>query len=238
MVDHWLQSAQGLIFPSSCILCGARGQRPTLDLCSGCAADLPANVPACARCAAPLAGEEQLALECGKCLVRAPVFDRAFVPFRYAYPVDHVVKAFKYRGALAWGRVLGTLLAQQLRANGSSLPQALIPVPLHAERHRERGFNQAHELARPLSRLLGIAIDDRLCRRVRATHDQTELDARQRRKNLRRAFEVVRATRFRHVALIDDVLTTGSTVSELARTLKRAGVRIVDVWAVARAARK
>lgn len=226
------------MFPPSCILCGARGQRPTLDLCSGCAADLPANRPACMRCAAPLVGENGVAPECGRCLTRPPVFERAFVPFRYAYPVDHIVKAFKYRSALAWGRVLGTLLAQQLRASGSPLPQALIPVPLHAERHRERGFNQAHELARPLSRLLGIAIDDRLCERVRATHDQTELTAKQRRKNLRKAFEVTRVTGLRHVALIDDVLTTGSTVSELARTLKRAGVKVVDVWAVARAARK
>lgn len=238
MVDDWLQSVQGFLLPPSCILCGGRGQSPTLDLCAGCAADLPINVPACARCASPLAGDQGVALECGKCLVRPPAFDRAFVPFRYAYPLDHVVRAFKYQSRLAWGRVLGMVLAQQLRARATVFPQAIIPVPLHPERHRERGFNQAEELARPVSRSLGIAVDDRLCRRVRATQDQTELDARERRKNLRKAFVVTRAPKVRHVALLDDVLTTGSTVSELARTLKRAGVKVVDVWAVARAARK
>lgn len=238
LVDDWLQSIQGFVFPPSCILCGARGQRPTLDLCTGCAADLPANRPACLRCAAPLAGDDAVARECGRCLARSPVFDRAFVPFRYAYPIDQLVRTFKYQGTLAWGRVLATLLAQHLRASAARVPQTLIPVPLHPERHRERGFNQAEELARPLSRLLGIAIEDRLCERVRDTQNQTELNARQRRKNLRNAFQLTRATDLEHVALIDDVLTTGSTVSELARTLKRAGVKVVDVWAVARAVRR
>lgn len=235
MVDVWLQNIQGLLFPPSCILCGGRGQRPILDLCAGCAADLPQNANSCVRCALPLAGDDSPGRECGKCLGRAPAFDRAVVPFRYAYPVDELIRAFKYQGALARGRVLGTLLAQHLRASDSALPQALIPVPLHADRYRERGFNQAHELARPLSSLLDIAIEDRLCRRVRGTQDQTELNARQRRKNLRKAFELTRATDLEHVALIDDVLTTGSTAGELARVLKRAGVKIVDVWAVARA---
>lgn len=195
------------------------------------------NRPACIRCAAPLACVGQSALECRRCLARPPLFDRAFAPFRYAYPIDRLIRGFKYQSRLAWGRVLATLLAQHLRAHAARMPEVLIPVPLHPDRHRERGFNQARELARPLSRLLGIAIDDRLCRRVRATHDQTELNARERRKNLRRAFAVMRATNVRHVALIDDVLTTGSTASELARMLKRAGVKVVDVWAVARAAR-
>jgi ComF family protein len=220
------------------VLCGARGQRPTLDICPGCEADLPVNRPACIRCAAPLACDAQSALECGRCLARPPPFDRAFAPFRYAYPIDRLIRGFKYQGRLAWGRVLATLLAHHLRAVAGPFPELLIPVPLHVERHRERGFNQAQELAGPLSRALGIPIDDRLCCRVRPTHDQTELNARERRKNLRKAFAVTRAADLRHVALVDDVLTTGSTASELARTLRRAGVRVVDVWTVARAARQ
>lgn len=238
MVDAWLESIQAAIFPPSCILCGARGQRPILDLCTGCAADLPRNRFACGRCAAVLASDEQPALECGRCLAQPPTFDRAFVPFRYAYPIDRLIHGFKYRGTLAWGRVLATLLTRHLQSVAAPLPQMLIPVPLHIERHRERGFNQAHELARPVSRTLGIPVEDRLCQRVRPTHDQTALDARERRKNLRKAFAVTRTTDLRHVALIDDVLTTGSTAGELARTLKRAGVKVVDVWAIARATRQ
>jgi len=157
------------------------------------------------------------------------------VPYRYAYPLDQLIRAFKYRGVLAYGRVLGTLLAEWLAVRRAPLPQVIVPVPLHPSRHRERGFNQASELARPISRRLDIPFDDRLCRRNRATADQTELGAGSRRSNVRRAFEVAGTLGLRHVAVLDDVLTTGSTANEIARVLKRAGVRIVEVWAVARA---
>ncbi len=237
MVDGWLHRIQAIVLPPSCILCGDRGQQPLLDLCFGCAADLPANAGACARCAAPLPIEPAGCLECGRCMTRPPAFDRAVVPHLYGYPLDRIIQMFKYHGALAFGRVLGTLLARHLQAgaNARRAPQALIPVPLHPARHRERGFNQALELARPVSEMLDIRIDDGLCRRVRDTRDQTELDARERRKNIRRAFALTRDPVVEHVALIDDVLTTGSTTAELARTLKRAGVKTVEVWAVARA---
>jgi ComF family protein len=168
-------------------------------------------------------------------LRRPPPFDGACVPFRYAYPLDQLLRAFKYRGILSYGRVLGCLLASHVAARGAPLPERIIPVPLHPSRHRERGFNQAHELAMPVSRSLSIPLDDRLCRRIRATDDQTELDARQRRRNVYRAFEVLGRMQLRHVALLDDVLTTGSTASELARVFKQAGVKTVEIWAVARA---
>lgn len=235
LVNGWLLRVQGLILPPSCVLCGGHGEAPALDLCRACAADLPLNTHACSRCAKPLAGVGDGELVCGQCQRRPPPFERAFVPFRYAYPLDQLVRAFKYHGILSYGRVLGSLLADQLAARAGPLPQLIVPVPLHPSRHRERGFNQAQELARPVSRRLGIAVADRLCRRVRATADQTELDARARRSNVRRAFEVTGRTDLSHVALLDDVLTTGSTASELARALKRAGARSVEVWAVARA---
>jgi ComF family protein len=262
MVDEWLEHIQQVILPASCILCGARGQPPGLDLCAGCAADLSPNASACALCASAVAGgmadtagmpQDQrihwvapvdattsscgpLRLVCGRCLRKPPAFDAAYVPYLYGYPTDRLIHAFKYQGALSFGRVLGTLLALQLRgARTGPKPQALIPVPLHPARHRERGFNQAHELARPIARLLDLPIEDRLCRRVRNTADQTELLAGERRKNVRRAFAVAARPLPAHVAIVDDVLTTGSTTTELARTLKRAGVKTVEVWAVARA---
>lgn len=236
-VNEWLRSIHGFLVPPHCVFCGARGQPPVLDLCAPCAADLPANRNPCTRCAVALAGADAIDRYCGRCLARAPPFDRALVPFRYAYPLDHLVRLFKYQNALGCGRVLGTLLAGHIAKHASPLPEALIPVPLHRERHRARGFNQAFEIARHLSALLEVGIDDRLCVRVRDTRDQTQLSARERRKNLRKAFEVIRAPRVAHVALVDDVLTTGSTAAELARVLKRAGVKRVDVWAVARAER-
>jgi ComF family protein len=234
LVNGWLLRVQGLVLPPNCVLCGERGQPPMLDLCPPCAADLELNGCACQRCAAPLAGTTST-LMCGRCLRRPPRFDSAFAPFRYAYPLDQLLRAFKYRGILSYGRVLGSLLASHVCARGGPLPERIIPVPLHPSRHRERGFNQASELALPVSRRLNVPLDERLCRRIRATVDQTELDARLRRRNVRRAFEVVGSTKLRHVALLDDVLTTGSTASELARVLKRAGVRTVEIWAVARA---
>ncbi len=241
---------QSFFLPARCLLCGARGQGRTLDICAACEADLPRNARCCLRCAdtlpeappeLPLLPQPSTlsAAICGRCTARPPHFDRAVVPYRYAYPIDRLVQRLKYEGALPFGRVLGMLLAAAVRSRArEDQPQALLPVPLHIARHRERGFNQACELARPVSRLLRIPVDDRLCRRMRNTADQTGLLAGQRRKNLRRAFAVVRPSPWIHVALIDDVVTTGSTTGELARALKRAGAERVEVWAVARATRQ
>lgn len=235
MVNDWLQRVQEFLLPPSCILCGDRGQAPLLDLCAPCCADLPRNAHACVRCAAPLPAEVPAGFACGACLRRPPRFDRALAPFRYAYPLDHLVRDLKYRGRLACGRVLGTLLARHLLAERQPFPELIVPVPLHPARHRERGFNQSSELARPLAAELGVDVDERLCVRVRATEDQTLLAASERRRNVRRAFALARKPAAAHVAVLDDVLTTGSTANEIARTLKRGGVQIVSVWAVARA---
>ena len=234
-VNAWLKNIQALLLPPCCVLCGGAGQPPLLDLCAACEAELPRNVDACARCAMPLPASVPPGSSCGACLRRPPRFDAALVPFRYAYPLDHLVKDFKYRGRLAWGRVLGTVLARHVRAPVSERPERLVPVPLHATRHRERGFNQSSEIARHLARALGIPLDEDLCRRVRATADQATLTAKERRRNLRGVFALERPPHARHIAILDDVLTTGSTVDELARTLKRGGVQQVTVWAVARA---
>jgi ComF family protein len=206
-----------------------------LDLCGPCAAELPHNLETCARCAIPLPTGIPSGAICGACLRRSPRFDRALAPFRYAYPLDHLVRDFKYGGRIAYGRVLGTLLAKHVRGHPVPLPELLVPVPLHPARQRERGFNQSAELAQHVARELGIALEERLCTRVRATADQTALTAKERRQNLRRAFGLERRPRARHIAILDDVLTTGSTANELARTLKRGGVKEVSVWAIARA---
>ncbi|HEY4368370.1 MAG TPA: ComF family protein [Steroidobacteraceae bacterium] len=178
-------------------------------------------------------------LICGACLSRRPRFDASFCPFRYAYPLDHLVRGIKYHRALAHGRVLSELLASRLQSlHRGAQPGILLPVPLAPRRYRERGYNQATELARCVEKRMQIRMHTDLVVRSRETPEQATLNRSQRRKNIRGAFTLVRKLPARHIAIIDDVITTGSTVNELAKVLKRAGAQRVEVWAVARAGRK
>ena len=225
-------------WPPHCILCGQRGQGSSCDLCAGCEADLPNNVQCCGLCAQPFQGENASARLCGACLQRRPRFDGSIIPFRYAYPMDHMIRRLKYGGAIAMGRVLGELFARratQLRAG--SQPQLLVPVPLARGRFCERGYNQAIVLAEHIHRSLALPMRTDLLVRTRETLEQAGLDQRTRRKNIRRAFEVTSPLAVSRIAIIDDVVTTGSTTNEIARVLKRAGAQQVDVWAIARAVR-
>lgn len=217
------------VLPPTCVLCGGDGE-PGLDLCAGCRDELPWRRHACTRCARPLAGPGI----CGSCQRRPPVFDSARAAFDYAPHVDWLVHRFKFGGRLECGRVLSECLARALAGRDVAMPEALVPVPLHRARLRRRGFDQAVEVARLLGRRLGIPLMPKVLVRGRATEQQSALDAVQRRRNLRGAFRV-KAPAPRHVALVDDVLTTGSTVSECARVLKRSGCRRLDIWVLARA---
>jgi len=165
------------------------------------------------------------------------VFDAAFAPYRYEFPLDVLIQRFKFSGQIAIGRILGALLARRLLERGKPCVDALVPVPLHATREAKRGYNQAREMAMFASELIGIPLEDRIVRRPRATVEQTALPAAARRRNLRGAFEVRACTVPLRVAIVDDVMTTGATVAALALALKRAGCRHVEVWAIARAAR-
>jgi len=220
------------LLPLRCLLCGGRGADGR-DLCEGCARDLPRNDVRCPRCALPLKAPAPL---CGECLEREPAFASAWVPFLYAHPLDLLEARFKFRGDLAAGRVLSELMIERAGREAPARPDALVVVPLHVERLRERGYNQAFELARPLARAIGVPLVRDLLVRTRATAAQTGLDAPARRRNLRGAFAVASASSLpRHVALLDDVMTTGATLRECARVLRRAGVARVDAWALARA---
>ncbi len=224
-----MRRLERLLLPPRCLLCGAAAGDDAL--CTACRDELPRNALCCARCAEPLAQPAPL---CGRCLRRAPPWDAAWAPFRYTWPLDVLDARFKFGADLAAGRAL----AAQWRAQPppGPLPAALIPVPLHVSRLRRRGYNQALELARPLGRALGVPVLPAVLLRTRATAAQTELDRAARRRNVRGAFAVPRAASLpAHVVVLDDVLTTGATVAECARVLKRAGVARVDVWALARA---
>ena len=236
-VDAWLQRARGAmsaLWTYECLLCGARAC--DRNLCNGCENDLPRNDCCCRLCAEPLATTE--IVTCGECAQRRPRFDRCIAPYRFSYPLDHMVRSLKYGGALAEGRVLGELLADRLVAmNAIDKPDLLIPVPLGARRYARRGYNQASELAIVVSRRLGIPMCTHSLVRFRETLEQAALDRKARRKNLRKAFQLVRPLAAKRIAIVDDVVTTGSTANEIARVLKRGGARRVDVWAIARAGR-
>jgi ComF family protein len=202
------QAAQSLL-PPTCCLCGGRGETANLDLCGCCRTLLPLNA----------SGDDAFPSF-------APVV-RVVVPFHYAYPV-------KFRGERVHARVLGLLLADSLRSLRGALPDLIVPIPLHPQRYRERGFNQAHEIARFAGASLCIPVDTRHLIRRRPTLKQSGLSLAERRRNVRDAFEVARPFTAMRVALIDDVLTTGSTALAAAHALLAAGVREVEVWAVAR----
>lgn len=230
-MNRWAACARDLgqaLLPARCLVCGERGAHGR-DLCADCTAALPWNSPACPRCALPLPAP---ASHCGACLRTPPPFDAAHAVFRYAFPLDRLLPRFKFHADLAAGRLLAGLA---LPVFGSApRPQVLLPVPLHPARLRQRGYDQALELARPLARALGLPLCADGLRRRRATPAQTRLDARARRRNVRDAFEIT-GTLPSHVALVDDVMTTGATLGECCRLLKQAGVARVDAWVVARA---
>lgn len=213
-----------------CVLCGAGAPHPC-GLCRGCRGDLPSLAGCCERCASPLVA----GAVCGRCQRSPPPYQRVYAPFAYQPPVDYLIQGVKYNQRLGYARVLGLLLAEHLLTSRCDRPDVIIPVPLHRRRLRERGYNQALEIARPMAKCLGMPIDTKCCIRTRHTSPQTLLPSRQRQRNLNGAFALLYAPRERHVVLVDDVMTTGSTVTELARLLRRAGVGRVDVWVCCRA---
>jgi ComF family protein len=223
------------LLPLRCLLCGEGGASGR-DLCAGCANDVAINAPCCPRCALPIATPAPL---CGECLASEPAFAAAWAPFRYEHPLDLLAARFKFGADLAAGRVLADLMIERASLGPPARPDVVVAVPLHVSRLRERGYNQAHELAKPLARAFGLPLDARLLQRTRATAAQTGLDAAARRRNLRGAFSVMPdASSPAHVALVDDVMTTGATLRECARALRRAGIARVDVWVLARAPRR
>ena len=221
-----------LIWPAVCVICGQASDREE-DCCSGCAAELPVPRGGCSRCGAVLARDVEI---CGSCQLSPPGFDRTIPAFEYQRSVAHLIQRFKFSGDLAAGRVLARQAANRWLESDVARPQLMVPVPLNWRRLWKRGFNQSEMLCRDLAEHLdGLPWVGALTR-ARPTATQSALPAGRRAGNVRGAFRLERLPPgVRHVALIDDVMTTGSTLDECARVLKRAGVARVDAWVVARA---
>lgn len=233
------RSAKNLLeylLPACCLLCGQAS--PQRLLCAGCECDLPRINECCRQCALPGAwGSSRL---CADCLRHPPAWDQAIAALVYEYPVDHLVRHFKFHKDLSCGQLLADELSRAVSVSfglagisPDQIPETLIPVPLHFLRRCRRGFNQAEFLAAELQRVCGVPMQRKLLRRITHTPAQSGLGRKARQNNLRDAFHCP-PLQFGHVALVDDVLTTGATLQECARVLKRAGASTVSVWVAAR----
>lgn len=219
------------MLPQQCLLCGDVAAH--LPLCQPCRQDLPwLSTPCCPICSLPTSGGET----CGACLQHPPAFDATHAALRYTYPIDALLRQHKYGNLLAASHLLGALLADHLVH--APLPDLLIPMPLHPLRLRERGFNQAAEIARILAKRLDVPVMVQGCQRTRNTPSQAGLSLAERRRNLKGAFACHVDVSGRRVALIDDVMTTGASLEALARVVKQAGASTVDCWVVARTLRE
>jgi ComF family protein len=213
-----------------CMLCGGRSHGT--PLCAACQGDLP-RLPTtrCPLCALPTPNGEI----CGACLKRPPRFDRCRAVFVYAFPLDVLVQRLKYASELALAGFLAEQLAQEVAPH--PMPDLILPMPLHPRRLGERGYNQAVEIGRNLSARLAIPLRAATCRRVRDTPAQAGLDLEERRRNLRGAFHCGADLEGMRIALLDDVMTSGASLNELAKAARNAGAAEVEAWVVARTLR-
>lgn len=234
-MKNYLKKIYTQLLPFSCILC-KHPSRQTRDICIACQLELPSVTQTCTICAKPLS---HITLICGNCLADPPSFTKIYTLYLYQPPLIYLIWNLKFQHNLVHAKVLGELMAAQIKLDwyhNRPLPEVIIPVPLHTKRLRERGFNQALEIAKPIAKILKIPIDYSTCIRVKETQSQTRLSAKEREKNLHNAFAMAGYFPYKHVAILDDVITTGQTIRELSTVLKASGVETIDVWCCARAA--
>ncbi|MDH0301378.1 MULTISPECIES: ComF family protein [unclassified Pseudomonas] len=222
----------------TCLLCDEPAEQP-YPLCMACERELPWLDEQCRRCALPMALD---GLVCSTCSRQPPAFGQVIAPWHYGFPIDTLVSRFKHNRQWPLGRLMAQLLGHALAhryGEGLPRPDRLLPVPLSRRRLCQRGFNQAAMLAHWLARQLQLPCDERLVERSIDTPTQQGLGARARRRNLRQAFALPPESRLDglHLAVVDDVLTTGATAQAIARLLLGAGARRVDIYCLARTPR-
>lgn len=236
-MKNWLQWSIDTLLPRHCILCGyASGET---NVCAACSDELPRIGACCRKCSLPLVDPEDRV--CGPCQRHAVPWNSAIAALDYGFPVDQLIRRFKFSRSLACGQLLAQELTRAVANRCIHPPDAIVPVPLHRTRFLARAFNQSELLARHTGKSLGIPVYPGLLCRRRRTRAHSGLDAISRRINIKGAFRcrLTSSQRddVRHVALVDDVLTTGATLSEATRELKSSGVTRVSVWVAARAPR-
>ncbi|MDQ6679711.1 MAG: ComF family protein [Pseudomonadota bacterium] len=234
-LDKVLPRGAALGLPSLCAVCHGWGVQ---RLCDACVGRFVGVVWRCRRCGLEVADGIEV---CGACVVTPPPYDSTLAAVTYGYPWDRLIAAFKFHAALDLVPVFADRLVAARRRSEAPMPSLLVPVPLSQERLRERGYNQAWELARRLARTLPCSADSALLLRVRDAPHQLAFPPDRRAANVRGAFAVeprrLAELRGRHITVVDDVMTTGATAAEVARILHGAGAARVDIWVVARTPR-
>lgn len=223
-------------FPRVCVACGFISDSLYLDLCSICKRNLPWIDLRCYKCGAKLKTAHDGIL-CQECINSAPPYDRLCALFSYDPPLNKLINRLKFNRDLYPGKLFARLLMDAIQEKwylNQHLPEVIIPMPLHTKRLHHRGYNQALEISLPISKALHIPIDLQICKRIKNTHPQARLNKTQRSINLYGAFVADRCN-YEHIALVDDVVTTGSTISALSKVLLASGVKQIDVWCVCRA---
>lgn len=245
---------QRFFLPFTCVLCGDLSSL-NKDLCVACFENLPKLGYGCRVCGTVIPSDARNLLPmhisyvkrsltsfgmtdvtCGQCLKSPPYFDRTIALFTYTHPIDKFIIALKFQQKLMYAKLLGELFAEYIAMyyQNDTLPELVIPVPLHKNRLRERGFNQALELSKPIEKKLNLKINTKSCQKIRHSEAQSLISAKHRQKNVKKSFAVVKNIKAKHIAILDDVMTTGHTVNELSKVLKNSGIEKIDVWCVAR----
>ncbi len=230
-MNNWLKVAQHWLYPPTCILCSQTSQTGH-DCCHHCLEQFALNDCCCPKCGqqTPVGGDTL----CGRCLRSPPFFDRSYIPYRFEPPISGLIHQFKFSQSLVCGRVLTDLLCDFLTEKGLNF-DGIVPVPLHRQRIKKRGFNQALELAKGISRVSGKPLYQRHIKRVQQTPAQSTLSLKERKHNVKAAFRLIEPIAAQHLIIVDDVVTSGSTCDAVARLLKEAGVAQVSLVAIARA---
>lgn len=219
-----------MLFPTHCILCNLNCDQ-TDFICEQCHASLPHYQSGCTGCGIIIDNHREKKL-CGACILSPPPFDNVLALFEYEPPISSLIHQLKFSENLLIARLLATQWIHLLKK--TALPDLILPVPLHHARLSERGFNQALEIAKPIGKYFQIPIDTRSCIRIKNTQAQSSLPASKRKHNLKNAFGLSHFISAKHVAILDDVVTTGNTVSEIAFLLRKIGVEKIDIWCCAR----
>lgn len=248
-VYNWILFKLSRLENRSCFLCEAALPYINQGLCQSCTGDFPLNRHSCTRCGIELPQTLYTAKQqrkrnnapyiCGECIHRPPAWHTLTALCQYKYPATIMIQALKYRAKFANAKLLSRLFIAEIKRQPEiQLPECLLPVPLHPERQKQRGFNQAIELARPIAKTLNIPLDINSCIRITNTPSQAGLDKIMRLQNLLDAFTLREIPPYKHIAIFDDVVTTGNTVRCLCKLLYAAGIERVDVWCIARASKQ
>ena len=215
---------------ASCILCHAslQDEQQPLCLCQHCLNDLPVITHSCPQCGNAL--KTDIHGLCGRCQTHPPVIDKTFSLFHYKPPMNYLIKQLKFNHSIITADLLGKLMAEAIIQQNTTCPEALIATPLHTKRLRQRGYNQAIEIAKPLAKKLNIPLLTDTLIRNKHNRPQTECSAKERKTNLRNSFSCVSPLSYSSIAIIDDVISTGTTVNEIAKVLKKNGAKTVFAW--------